>query len=270
VSAAVSLQAAPADSARPYAVDALSPRLVAGKSQPAADHRQAPAIRGRRGWNLAAPLRSFRPDASGLVTVDAEEVDRIELHILNVGPDTLAGYLWDGTRLGPLPIGASLDAARGVFTWQPGVGFVGRYHFVFEGTGPKGIRQDVLIVLHPKKSGRVGPQAAIDTPRSGQELVQPFTLTGWAIDLDDPDGPGIELVEVWASTLGQPRILLGTATYGSARSDVAELYGRTYRNSGLSAEVNGLAPGVYDLAVVARSRTAGGFVPAVVVRVTVH
>ncbi len=252
-----------------------SPQSAGSRSQPEAAAIQEVTIRGRRGWNLAAPLRKLQADASGLFTLDAEEVDRVELLVSNGssgGAGTLAGYLWDGTRFGPLPIGASLDAARGVFTWQPGVGFVGAYHFVFlQGIEPAAIRRDVRIVLHPKRSGRVGPQVTIDAPKRGQELVQPFTLTGWAVDLDDSGGPGIELVQVWAHPLtGEPRILLGTATYGGARPDVAELHGKTYRDCGLWLEVNGLAPGVYDLAVVARSTAAGGFVPAVMVRVTVR
>lgn len=255
--------------------EASAPQSTGSPSRPTADETLAVPIRGRRGWNLAAPLRKLQPDASGLVTMDAEEVDRVELFVSSgssEGAGTFAGYLWDGTRFGPLPIGASLDAARGVFTWQPGVGFVGAYHFVFlQGIEPAAIRRDVRIVLHPKRSGRVGPQVTIDAPRRGQELVQPFTLTGWAVDLDDPGGPGIELVQVWAHPLtGEPRILLGTATYGSARPDVAELHGKTYRDSGLWLEVNGLAPGGYDLAVVARSTAAGGFVPAVMIRVTVR
>ena len=255
--------------------EASAPQSADSRSQPAADAAQALTIRGRRGWNLAAPLRKLQPDASGLVTINAEEVDRVEL-LVSSGSSGDAGrfdgYLWDGTRFGPLPIGASLDAARGVFTWQPGVGFVGAYHFVFmQGVEPAAMRRDVRIVLHPKRSGRVGPQITVDAPRRGQELVQPFTLTGWAVDLDDPGGPGIELVQVWAHPLtGEPRILLGTATYGGARPDVAELHGKTYRDSGLRLDVNGLAPGVYDLAVVARSTAAGGFVPAVMVRVTVR
>jgi hypothetical protein len=40
------------------------------------------------------------------------------------------GYqLVNGERR-PLPIGSSLK--RGVFYWQPGPGFLGDYHFVFE------------------------------------------------------------------------------------------------------------------------------------------
>jgi hypothetical protein len=272
VAAAVAIQVAAAGwSHRAPDEDSAATRAAGGVWQSAADTARTRAIRGRRGWNLAAPLRTFHADASGLINVEAEEVDRLELHVSSGSPGTVAGYLWDGTQFGPLPIGASLDAVRGVFIWQPGVGFVGSYHFVFLlGSGPTAMRQDVRVVLHPKRSGRVGPQVAIDAPRPGQQLLQPFTLTGWAVDLDDPGSSGIELVQVWAHPLGQPRILLGTAAYGHARPDVAEIHGKAYRDSGLSLEVNGLAPGVYDLAVVAKSTPAGGFVPAVMVRVQIQ
>ena len=41
------------------------------------------------------------------------------------------GHLRVGDGLAPLPVGSQLDAATGVFTWAPGVGFVGTYDLVF-------------------------------------------------------------------------------------------------------------------------------------------
>ena len=48
----------------------------------------------------------------------------------------------------------------GVFTWAPGVGFVGAYDFVFVrwAGGHAVARHDVRIILAPKGSGAVGPQ----------------------------------------------------------------------------------------------------------------
>jgi len=43
----------------------------------------------------------------------------------------------------PLPIGARIDPATGVFTWAPAAGFVGRYDFVLGG-------HRVRIFLRPK------------------------------------------------------------------------------------------------------------------------
>ncbi len=132
---------------------------------------------GRHGYDLDAPWRNYRANSAGVVVVQSEELDRIELYT-----QATSGSLVTANGLRHLPIGASLDG--GVFTWQPGAGFVGSYDFLF--TGPAGDRQ-VRIVLNPKGSGRVGPQVVIDTPsRSTKGLVaadQPFVIAGWAADL---------------------------------------------------------------------------------------
>ena len=234
-------------------------------------------ISGRRGFAADAPLRRFRPDAGGIVTVHAEEIDRIELHLAdaqsNATRSSYSGYLRAGADLLPLPIGSSLDAATGELTWQPGVGFVGTYDFVFVRStdGHAVSRQDVRIVLHPKASGRVGSQIVIDTPARQQDVGQPFVLAGWAIDLDDAVGTGIDTLHVWAYPLaGGDPMFIGAATYGGARPDVAALHGNRFKPSGYSLLVQGLTPGNYDLAVFGWSTAAGGFAPAKTVRVTVR
>ena len=48
------------------------------------------SLRGRRGWNLAAPLETFEPDTTGRIVVRSEEVSRVELHL---GDGAGVGYL---------------------------------------------------------------------------------------------------------------------------------------------------------------------------------
>ena len=96
----------------------------------------ARVISGRRGFSLDSPLRRFPPDGSGVVTIQGEEVDRFELHLRGASPasdpgGTYTGYMRQGSVVRPLPIGSSLDSVNGEFAWQPGVGFVGPYDFVF-------------------------------------------------------------------------------------------------------------------------------------------
>lgn len=78
-------------------------------------------------------------------------------------------------------------------------------------------------------------------------------------------------LHVWAYALtGGPPILLGVASYGGVRADVAAVHGDQFRDSGFGLTVQGLPPGNYDLAVFAWSSVSGGFVPGKVARVTVR
>jgi hypothetical protein len=238
----------------------------------------ARVITGRRGFALDSPLRRFPPDSSGVVSIEGEEVDRFELHLraastASAQAGTYTGYMRLGSLLQPLPIGSSLDALTGDFSWQPGVGFVGTYDFVFVRSidGRSASRQDVRIVLNPKASGRVGPQVMIDTLTPYRNIAQPFVLAGWAVDLDDEVGTGVDAIHVWAYPLaGGDPVFLGPASYGGTRPDVAAVYGERFKDSGYSLTVSGLMPGNYDLAVFAWSTITGGFTPAKTVRVTVR
>jgi hypothetical protein len=225
---------------------------------------EAPVLLGRRGFDLNAPLRQYSPNANGFVTVQSEELDRIELQT----KATAAALLTTEGRQ-PLPMGAGLDA-DGVFTWQPVAGFAGAYDFVF--TGAAGERF-VRIVLNPKGSGRVGPQIVIDTPSSGSRLAQnqPFTVAGWAADLDDDLSTGVDAIHVWAYPLGGgDPIFVGLAALGGTRPDVAAVYGSRFTKTGYGVTGTGLPAGDYDLAVFAWSTMRQGFAPARTVRVTVR
>ena len=186
---------------------------------------------------------------------------------------TLRGYLRVGDGLMPLPIGSRLDEETGVFTWQPGVGFVGVYDLLFlRREGPRVLaRQDARVVLRAKGSGFVGPQVVIDTPVYQADVAQPFTLAGWAADLNAGDGTGIAALHAWAYPLtGGAPVFVGAAAYGGARPDVAGVYGDQFLESGFGLVVSGLVPGNYDLAVFPWSSETADFLPARTVRLTVR
>ena len=86
----------------------------------------AAVLVGRRGWDLSAPQQAFAAGASGRIVIRSEEVSRIELALGESAGARYTGYLRTSEGLAPLPIGSQLDATTGVFTWAPGVGFVGR------------------------------------------------------------------------------------------------------------------------------------------------
>jgi hypothetical protein len=89
----------------------------------------ATILMGRRGFDLSAPLEYYFPDQDGVVTIEARELDRIELQ-LEAGS---TGALITPLGLRPLPAGGQLDRTNGLFTWAPGPGFVGAYDFVLGG-----------------------------------------------------------------------------------------------------------------------------------------
>ncbi len=108
----------------------------------------APLV-GRRGWDLAAPYGRFGAGANGVTVIRSEEVSRVELQL---GEGEVTGYLRTAKGLTPLPAGSRLDPATNTFTWAPGVGFVGRYDFVFVHSidGRAISRREVRIILYPK------------------------------------------------------------------------------------------------------------------------
>jgi hypothetical protein len=237
---------------------------------------RAGVVVGRRGYDLTAPLQTYPVDASGRATLWAEELDRIEVQL---GAPGYTGYLRIGDRLGPLPIGSTIDAATGTFTWGVGVAFVHDYDLVFVRREHERLaqRQEVRISLRPKLSRRAGAQLVIDTPHvpaSGDDpaVVQPFLVAGWAVDLGETVGTGIGTLHVWAFPVrpGHEPIFLGATAYGGARPDVSALYGERFKPSGYGLMVTSLSPGTYDLGVFAWSTVTGTFAPAKVVRVTVR
>jgi hypothetical protein len=246
-----------------------SAEATAVKKAEATGNQKGGSLIGRRGFDPDTSYRTYKADADGRITIQAEELDRIEVLLDGIGGERrIEGALRVGSTLAPLPIGSRIDPTTRTFTWHPGVGFVGAYDLVLAG-------RDVRIVLNPKGSTRVGPQTVIDLP-GATAVGRAFVLAGWAADLDSSVDRGVDAVHVWAYPVnaserhaGDP-IWIGAAAYGGARPDVAAVYGERFRDTGYGIIVRGLAPGTYDLAVFAYSTVVRGFVPAKTVRVTVR
>ncbi|HLP48380.1 MAG TPA: Ig-like domain-containing protein [Candidatus Kapabacteria bacterium] len=108
----------------------------------------------KKGYNDELNPREIYPDEKGFIHVQSRELERIVIILKDTGIPTsyVNGYMVVGNETRPLPIGSTLDAGRGVFYWQPGPGFIGKYHLIFMEemeTGPVN-RKDIIISISPK------------------------------------------------------------------------------------------------------------------------
>ena len=101
---------------------------------------------------VAAPAASLVSEASlRRRAIVATPLERITLSLADSSERAcVAGYAGhDATsgELRPLPVGSSLDAATGVFAWQPGPGFLGTYELVFVRTSCDGARIRIPVSI---------------------------------------------------------------------------------------------------------------------------
>lgn len=90
------------------------------------------------------------------------------------------------------------------------------------------------VLSPPQRQSITAPTGAIDTPANGATLQGTIPLSGWAIDAASWSGPGVDQVQVYTG-----ETLLGTATYGQARSDIATNNNDSrYTNSGYTYQLD--------------------------------
>ena len=82
----------------------------------------------------------------GVISIEIKELERLEIHFFDHETSTST------LNISSLPIGASLDAERGIFYWSPGPGFMGNHRLEFIETDIHGImtRKDILVSFQPK------------------------------------------------------------------------------------------------------------------------
>jgi hypothetical protein len=234
------------------------------------------ALLVRTGYDATAPF-DVVPAGGGTRQVVGRELERLEIQWASDGTARswlYDGYLLVGNERRALPIGSTLDASKGDFFWQPGVGFVGRYSLVFVRTAVDGRVEDmaVEIVLQPRHPSATDVLLRIDEPSPGA-LAGSFRVAGWAIDRGALISTGIDAVHVWAYPnpgSGSQPVFLGAAQLGGLRSDVRKYYSEQFGDSAYELVVDGLAPGVYDLAVFPHSTVTGQFSVPEAVRVVVR
>jgi len=104
-------------------------------------------VRVSRGYRQDTELKPIAPDVDGVVTTEIKELERVEMHFAPV-----EGSVVSVTALSSLPIGSTLDSQRGIFYWQPGAGFLGKYRleFIRESTHDTPQKVVVEIKITPK------------------------------------------------------------------------------------------------------------------------
>jgi hypothetical protein len=111
------------------------------------------------------------------------------------------------------------------------------------------------------------PAMSIEVPSPGP-VILPFRIAGWAVDLGALQGTGVDRVEVLEG--GCEGTVIGIATNGIDRPDVAETYGPQFALSGWQFEVKLLRPGDYTLAVRTKSSGADNYNQCQAIQVTVR
>ncbi len=112
-------------------------------------------VQVKKGYNRDIEPQILYPDDSGNITIEIDELEPIEIYLPGAFESLCTeryGYQVRGDRLKALPIGSSFNIQEGVFSWQPGPGFLGVYELVFiTRTGSGEIeRKQVTIKINPE------------------------------------------------------------------------------------------------------------------------
>jgi hypothetical protein len=86
--------------------------------------------------------------------IEIEELERLEISLIGQGGNGFVGWGTDRSR--PLPIGSTLDKDKGIFSWAPAAGFLGRHvlHFAVSDGQALSLPVRVEVTIFPKKYER--------------------------------------------------------------------------------------------------------------------
>ena len=112
---------------------------------------------------------------------------------------------------------------------------------------------NVTVVAGATAPPSTNPLVWVDTPRTNTNVSQNIVISGWAVDRASTSGPGMDAVHVYRRpAAGGAQTLVGGATYGLSRPDVAAVHGANFQNCGWRLNAS-LPTGTYDLLVHGRS-----------------
>jgi hypothetical protein len=92
-------------------------------------------VRMVKGYNKEpdpGEIELISPDENGIITVEARELDRVQLQFGDAGQARkLFAWLLVGDQYRSLPPGTNLNPDKGTFCWQIGMAYVGKYRLFF-------------------------------------------------------------------------------------------------------------------------------------------
>ncbi|MCP4153009.1 MAG: hypothetical protein GY757_35075 [bacterium] len=93
-------------------------------------------VTAKKGFSDSAPMETYRTGDNGIINITLKPLERLELHL---GSETKVSYgvTVTGSQAKALPTGSTLDTEKGIFYWQPGPGFHGKFTFAFILDAPK-------------------------------------------------------------------------------------------------------------------------------------
>jgi hypothetical protein len=111
-----------------------------------------------KGYSNHGRRQEIYPDENGVIVVEIKEMERIEIHLQGKHNwqsvpirTNYRGYMKVNDRLRSLPVGSTLDIEKGIFYWQPGVGFLGEYSFVFMEKHPGSwVKKNIIVRIAPR------------------------------------------------------------------------------------------------------------------------
>jgi Tol biopolymer transport system component len=122
-------------------------------------------VRILKGYSYEDQPRLIHPNENGVIAIEINVLERVEIYLSEemraLAPlsdcsmsstNQWQGYMVIGRRLGALPVGSTLDGKKGIFYWQPGPGFVGKYRLVFikKDQHKNVTRKNILVEIIPQ------------------------------------------------------------------------------------------------------------------------
>jgi hypothetical protein len=121
------------------------------------------------------------------------------------------------------------------------------------------------------------PMMFLDTPAAGFDTTvgNPFTLSGWTMDMAATSGTGIDTVHIWAfkdPDTTPVATFIGTATLGGSRPDVQVAFGLSsqFAATGFSRDLSLPSTGEWAIIAYGHSTVTNSFVVGGVKRVVVR